>query len=227
MLAVASSLAPARLALCVRTAAVDGGDTSTRAAADAAMERYAAGDEAAFSTVFDLLAPRLHGYFLRQTRDSDAADDLTQQTLLKIHRARGQFIRGAAVTPWAFAIGRRLLIDDVRRRRRDLLAPDQEQAVDRASSEAATADQLIAAQETGERILTALLRLPASQREAFELIKQEGLTFVEAAETLGTTVAAVKLRAHRAYEALRVVLGDVLESGPTRGAEPRDREGKP
>jgi RNA polymerase sigma-70 factor (ECF subfamily) len=222
-----AALAPAYAALCVRTAAVDGRDNPTRVAADAAMERYAAGDEAAFSRLFDLLAPRLHGYFLRQTRDSDAADDLTQQTLLKIHRARGQFIRGASVTPWAFAIGRRLLIDDIRRRRRDLLAPDHEQAVDRASSEAATADELIAAQETGERIRGALRRLPASQREAFELIKQEGLTFVEAAETLGTTVAAVKLRAHRAYEALRGVLGDVLESQSPRDAHSTDREAKP
>jgi RNA polymerase sigma-70 factor (ECF subfamily) len=204
---------------CVRTAAVDGSERSARSAADAAMERYAAGDEAAFSTLFDLLAPRLHGYFLRQTRDADVADDLTQQTLLKIHRARGQFMRGAAVTPWAFAIGRRLLIDDVRRRRRDLLAPNHEETVDRASSEAPAADDLVAAQETSTRIRKALLRLPASQRAAFELVKQEGLTFVEAAETLGTTVAAVKLRAHRAYEALRVALGDVLErESPQRTA---------
>jgi RNA polymerase sigma-70 factor, ECF subfamily len=177
------------------------------------MERYASGDDAAFSTLFDLLAPRLHGYFLRQARDADTADDLTQQTLLKIHRARGQFIRGAAVTPWAFAIGRRLLIDHVRRRRRDLLAADEEETVNRAPAESAAADDLVAAQETARRIQTALSQLPATQRAAFELIKQEGLTVVEAAEALGTTVAAVKLRAHRAYEALRDVLGDVLAEG--------------
>jgi len=176
------------------------------------MERYASGDDSAFSTLFDVLAPRLHGYFLRQVRDADVADDLTQQTLLKMHRARGQFLRGAAVTPWAFAIGRRLLIDELRRRKRDMLSPDDE-TVDRAFSDSPTADQLVEAEETGARIRKELLRLPASQREAFELVKQEGLSFVEAAETLGTTVAAVKLRAHRAYEALRAVLGDVLEKG--------------
>jgi RNA polymerase sigma-70 factor (ECF subfamily) len=202
--------APACLPWCVTTARVEEKD-APRSLADAAMERYAGGEDSAFSTLFDLLAPRLHGYFLRQTRDADAADDLTQQTMLKIHRARGQFIRGAAVTPWAFAIGRRLLIDHVRFRRRDLLASDEDDKVDRASSEAPTADELVAAEETGRRIQTALLRLPATQREAFELVKQEGLTLVEAAEALGTTVPAVKLRAHRAYEALRRVLGDLLE----------------
>ena len=48
---------------------------------------------------------------------------------------------------------------------------------------------------------------------AFELVKQEGLSMAEAAAVLGTTVSAVKLRAHRAYEALRRVLGDAIGSG--------------
>jgi RNA polymerase sigma-70 factor (ECF subfamily) len=190
------------------------------------MERYAGGDDSAFSLLFDLLAPRLYGYFLRQTRDSDLADDLTQQTLLKIHRARGQFLRGAAVTPWAFAIGRRLLIDSVRRHKRDLLTSDDDQTVDRAASDAPNADDLVAAQETARRIQEALRHIPETQRVAFELVKQEGLTFVEAAEVLGTTVAAVKLRAHRAYEALRVVLGDVLEDAGSAPRRPGEGTGK-
>ncbi len=59
-----------------------------------------------------------------------------------------------------------------------------------------------------ERVLA---RLPAPNREAFELVKQEGLSHAEAAEVLGTTVSAVKLRAHRTYQALRSALGDVFE----------------
>jgi RNA polymerase sigma-70 factor (ECF subfamily) len=176
------------------------------------MDRYAAGDDTAFSTIYDLLAPRLYGYFVRQTRSADLADDLTQQTLIKIHRARGQFLRGAAVTPWAFAIGRRLLIDSLRRHRREVTPNDDDDTFERDLSDAPSADELVEAQETAHRIQRALLRLPASQRVAFELVKQEGLTFAEAAETLGTTVAAVKLRAHRAYEALRGILGDVLQN---------------
>jgi len=199
----------------VTTGGVDGSLEVSRLPADAAMDRYAAGDDAAFSTLYDLLAPRLYGYFLRQTRSGDLADDLTQQTLLKIHRARGQFLPGAAVTPWAFAIGRRLLIDSLRRHRREVTPNDDDDTFERVSSDAPSADELVAAQETAHRIQRALLRLPASQRVAFELVKQEGLTFAEAAETLGTTVAAVKLRAHRAYEALRGILGDVLQNeGP-------------
>jgi len=192
-----------------RTPAVDG-SSPKRSPADAAMDRYAGGDDSAFSELYDLVAPRLYGYFLRQTRDADASDDLTQQTLVKMHRARGQFLRGAAVTPWAFAIGRRLLLDSLRRNRREVSSAAADEALESALADAPSADQLVQAQETARRIQKELLRLPDSQRVAFELVKQEGLTFAEAAEVLGTTVAAVKLRAHRAYEALRAVLGDVL-----------------
>jgi RNA polymerase sigma-70 factor (ECF subfamily) len=57
-----------------------------------------------------------------------------------------------------------------------------------------------------------LAKLPETQRVAFELLKQEGLSVAEAAQVLGTTPAAVKLRAHRAYEALRRALGDAMSS---------------
>ena len=78
------------------------------------------------------------------------------------------------------------------------------------------ADEVVQAGELALRIQVILAKLPTSQRAAFELIKQEGLTVAEAAQVLGTTVAAVKLRAHRAYEALRAALGEIdagLEGG--------------
>jgi RNA polymerase sigma-70 factor (ECF subfamily) len=194
------------------------------------MDRYARGDDGAFSELYDLLAPRLYGYFMRQTHDADLADDLTQQTLVKIHRARGQFLPGAAVTPWAFAIGRRLLIDSIRRTRRDRLSSGDDDALDAAIADSPPADELVQARETARRIQRALLNLPDSQRIAFELVKQEGLSFAEAAEVLGATVAAVKLRAHRAYAALRAVLGDAPDVEPpdSQGARPtRDRRRSP
>jgi RNA polymerase sigma-70 factor (ECF subfamily) len=83
-------------------------------------------------------------------------------------------------------------------------------------SPARTADrpeQVLEAQQLARRLAGALSRLPDSQRTAFELLKQDGLTLAEAAEVLGVTVTAVKLRAHRAYESLRAVLGeDMVQS---------------
>lgn len=180
-----------------------------RGEADLAMERYSAGDGEAFARVYDALAPRLFAYLFRQTRDRSRAEDLLQQTMLHIHRARDRFIPGAQVTPWAFAIARRLLVDSLRRGSREVLSDDGE--VDAGPDRGPMADEVAQARELAIRVERVLAKLPQSQRTAFELIKNEGLSVAEAAEVLGTTVAAVKLRAHRAYEALRGALGDVLD----------------
>ena len=185
-----------------------------RAELDVAMERYASGDDAAFALVYDTLAPRLYGYLLRQTREGPRAEDILQQTLLQIHRARASFIPGAEVMPWAFAIARRLLVDSVRRGRRELLSVDGE--IDPGASREAGADDLVQARQLAARLDRELAKLPPAQRVAFELVKNEGLSMAEAAQVLGTTVAAVKLRAHRAYEALRAALGDAI-GGPEEG----------
>jgi len=179
-------------------------------AADLAMDRYAQGDDAAFGELYDLLAPRLLRYLRRQTGNEARAEDLVQQTLLRIHRARGRFLHGAAVVPWAFAIARRLLIDDLRYRKGDRLAAslDDETAPD-VPDDAPSAVDLVAASQLAQRIRRELANLPDAQREAFVLIKEEELSLAEAAAVLGTTVTAVKLRAHRAYQALRAALGDL------------------
>jgi RNA polymerase sigma-70 factor, ECF subfamily len=186
----------------------------SRTEADVAMDRYAAGDDAAFGLVYDALAPRLLGYLLRRTRDPEDAADLLQQTMLHIHRARGDFITGAEVTPWAFAIARRLLVDSVRR---GGPGPRSDSGgLDTRASEAPRADDLVHAHELSVCIERTLAQLPASQRMAFQLIKQDGLSLADAARVLGTTVGAAKVRVHRAYEALRAALAG-QEAGLRRG----------
>jgi RNA polymerase sigma-70 factor (ECF subfamily) len=111
--------------------------------------------------------------------------------------------------PWAFAIARRLVIDLVRRERR---APqiavrsgaDVVNFVDLASED----DHAVEDHELERLFACALARLPEAQRVVFELLKRDGLTLAEVAQVLGVTVTAVKLRAHRAYVALRTALGD-------------------
>jgi RNA polymerase sigma-70 factor (ECF subfamily) len=81
-------------------------------AADAAMERYAIGDDDAFAEVYAELAPRLFPFLRRYTSSAARAEDLLEQTFLEIHRGRSSFAPGAEVTPWAFEIARRLGILD-------------------------------------------------------------------------------------------------------------------
>ncbi len=175
-------------------------------AADQAMDRYAAGDDDAFEELYDLLSPRLYRYLLRQTRDRGRAEDLLQQTMLQIHCSRGRFMRGAEVTPWAFSIARRLLIDGIRRRKRETEANDCLSTMDPLSEPAS--DDLLHAKRVAEILERQLSQLPEAQRTTFEMIKQDGLSLREAADAMGTTVNAIKLRAHRAYVALRTSIAD-------------------
>lgn len=178
-------------------------EEASRRALTAAMDRHADGDESAFGEVYDALAPRLLAYFSRHSRAH--AEDLVQQTLLNMHRARAHFVRGADVVPWAFAIGRRLLID-ARRRARPAgdFAPIE--VLEAHPESAAMPDEVVATQQLADRLRTELDRLTEPQRAAFSLVREEGLSMAQAAEVLGTTEGAVKLRAHRASEALREVL---------------------
>jgi RNA polymerase sigma-70 factor (ECF subfamily) len=179
--------------------------------ADGAMERYSNGDNAAFAELYDAIAPRLLGFLRRATRDDREAEDLMQQTLLQIHRERGSFIPGARVMPWASTIARRLMIDSARRRRvEQRLFSDAPADEDRMTHELTTAtdaaEDLLLASRLEGRIQERLDALPETQRTAYQLLQQKGLSLKEAAEVLGTSVTAVKLRAHRAYEALRAVV---------------------
>ncbi len=188
---------------------------------DAAMDRYASGDDAAFGELYDGLAPRIYGYLVRQCRNPSSAEELTQQTFMHIHRARGHFLHGAAVLPWAFAIARRLFLDRLRKGRRELTTTSEEDAGELTIASGPSAESNFYAGQIATRVQAVLATLPESQRTAFELLKLEELSVAEAAEVVGATSAAVKLRAHRAYQALRAALGDIaLESANEWGDEP-------
>jgi RNA polymerase sigma-70 factor (ECF subfamily) len=165
------------------------------------MDRYADGDGDAFAVVYDVVAPRLAAYIHRNVHDRALGDDILQQTFLHMHRARSTFARGVEALPWAFAIARRLIIDSARLRR----GTPAHEPLDLARTAAVPdgGEARVYAHETARRIARELARLPPAQRQAFQLLKQEGLSLREAAGVLGTTVTAVKLRAHRALLALR------------------------
>jgi len=189
---------------------------SSDAAADRAMDRYASGDSAAFSELYDLLAPRLYAFLLRTTHSRWEAEDLVQQTMLKMHCARGRFIQGAGVVPWAFSIARRLMIDRARRTKVRGTVADPGDSGDVFAQLAAldlAADEVVHSKLLAKIIQQELDRLSPANRLAFELVKQDGLTHAEAAKVLGTTVMAVKLRTHRSCAALRAALNKSLNGG--------------
>jgi len=171
------------------------------------MERYVSGDTGAFDALYQRVGPQLLRYLMRMARDKALAEDLLQLTFLKVHRARAAYVKGAAPLPWLYAIAHRTFLDEARRRKRAKVrvgASDElpEQAANLRGEDARTAREPVDAEKL-DAVMRALEKLPNNQKQALLLTKLEGKSIAEAAEIAGTTAGAMKLRAHRAYRALR------------------------
>lgn len=169
------------------------------------MQRYCAGDAEAFRTLYAHLAPRLLAYLIGLIGERPAAEDLLQQTFLKIHSRRHVYVSGADPVPWMYTIAHRMFLDEARRRRRGRERTADHQPADepRAQLSGAAEGDADLARGLDPAMLAALQELPETLREALILTKVEGRTHREAAEIAGTTPGAMKLRAHRGYEKLR------------------------
>jgi len=174
------------------------------------MARYCDGDASAFRELYAAVSPRLYGYLVKMARHRSLADDLLQQTFLKVHRARAAYVRGADPVPWIYAIAHRTFIDETRKVKRAIVRVADgddlpEVGADIAGRTAGSVDEP-ADPTLVKEALDALAQLPEQQREAVVLTKLDGKSVAEAAEIAGTTVGAMKVRAHRGYEALRKLL---------------------
>lgn len=175
--------------------------------ASIAMARYADGDTRAFVEVYDELAPRLYHYLQKLARNEATAEDLLQQTFLRMHDARARFAPGAAVEPWAFSIARRLFIDWYRQCHTVVVTGLFND--DTLPTTEPDAEAILHGYELAQRLENILNRLPEQHREVFLLVREHGLSLSQAAEVLGITQLAVKMRAHRAYEGLRAAFDEV------------------
>ena len=186
------------------------------------MAKYQDGDAAAFRELYALVAPRLLGYLMKMAREKALADDLLQQTFLKVHRARGAYVRGADPLPWIYSIAHRTFIDETRKVKRAVVRVADEDIPEVAAGiDGVTADRRDEPRvdpELAREALDALAQLPEQQREAVVLTKLDGKSVAEAAEIAGTTVGAMKVRAHRGYEALRKLLGGRKAEPPRKVA---------
>lgn len=175
------------------------------------MEAYVAGDAEAFERLFRSLAPSVHAFFARSVGRGAVAEDLLQTTFLKIHAARGTWRSGERLRPWVFTIAARVRVDWLRRQRRGERErdEDEDEADVAAGVEAGPADPVVA-EERAERVRAALERLSEPQRVVLHLHRFEELSFAEIGRVLGITEGAAKLRAFRAYAALRRLLADLV-----------------
>ena len=182
---------------------------------DDVMSRYAAGNDAMFPELYRLVTPALARFVDRRLANKARLPDIVQETMLRVHRSRASFARGSAVMPWILSIARRQLVDEYRRdaRERKLRVGSTHQLAARAApATPPSAEEVIVAKQTVERLDRALATVPEAQRAAMRLVRGEGLSHADAARSLGTSALGVRLRTHRACRALREALS---EAGPT------------
>jgi RNA polymerase sigma-70 factor, ECF subfamily len=163
------------------------------------MERYQEGDPDAPGVLIRAISPGPLRFFRSQPVSREQADDLLQDTWLRIHRVRHSYRPGDPVLPWIYAIARRARVDGYRRAMR-IAAREQPLR----STDAATAHE--SPRHEPPSFETLVAALPDSQREVITMLKVSELTLEEVARATSSTVGAVKQKAHRAYTRLRALV---------------------
>jgi RNA polymerase sigma-70 factor (ECF subfamily) len=126
------------------------------------------------------------------------ADDLLQETWLRIHKVRHTYRHGEPALPWFYAIARHIRVDHYRK---SIRAAAGERELEEMSKGVSAA-----AHQAGE--LEALLApLSESQREVIAMLKVEGMSLEEVARAMSSSVGSVKQKVHRAYKKLRETIG--------------------
>ena len=152
---------------------------------------------------------RLLRYLLFLTGRKETAEDLFQETWLRVLERGRQYDGKWEFGAWLFAIARHLVID--LRKRKRLPEPlsgagEDVQPLEAEATTDASAFELLARREEGERLAAALARLPAVYREALVLRFQEDLALEEIAAVVDAPLSTVKSRLYRGLEALRELL---------------------
>ncbi|HEY9464147.1 MAG TPA: sigma-70 family RNA polymerase sigma factor [Vicinamibacterales bacterium] len=184
----------------------------------ALVGRLRHGDEAAFDAVYDAFNLRLFTFLLRLCGRHDVAEDLLEETWLRLVKHAHRLHADTRLGAWLFTVARNLHVSYVRSR----LIEDSTTAglmtlwpfsIDRTSPFEATA-----ANQLERRIERALASLPAASREVLLLVGVAGLDHSDAADVCGITPEALRQRLHRARALLaRALEADTREVKSTLG----------
>ncbi len=163
------------------------------------------GDAVAYGRLLHALLPALRGFVTSRLGDPSSVEDVVQNVLLSVHRARHTYRPERRYEPWFWTIARHAITYAQRSRALRLQREEPLEDTEVASQAHVTME---AALPLSPGMTRALGELPANQRQAVELLHVHQLSVVDAAARAGVTPGALKVRAHRGYRALRGILAD-------------------
>lgn len=156
-----------------------------------------------FEDVAEELSGPLRRYLERLVGNRATADDLLQETLLKIARALPEFEGRSSVKTWAFTIATRVATDHLRRPQNRTQMTEIDETVQVVDAET---DQKLVVDEMSSCMREVVDSLPEDYRTALVLHDLEGQTATQVAEIAGCSIATAKIRIHRARRRLKQAL---------------------
>lgn len=169
------------------------------------MERLIGGQQSALDQLLQRYKRSLYAFALRSVQRPSVADDVFQETFLRVYRKRKTFQKGARFRPWLFQICLNLCRDHHRKVKRrqevelseEAVGQDQRPGPEERAQKAAEAD----------RVRDAISHLPEKHRSVLILTQYEGLSQQEAAAALGIPEGTVRSRKFKAIRTLAKLLG--------------------
>ncbi|MBI1181194.1 MAG: sigma-70 family RNA polymerase sigma factor [Alphaproteobacteria bacterium] len=171
------------------------------------MAAAQAGDRAAYDRLLRDCVPVIAAAARGRGVSADSVDDVVQETLLAVHRARHTYDPGRSFTAWLRTIAERRAIDVLRRHgRRRAREVHEPGAYDIHADESAVTDSGLDAAERDGRLRAAVDGLPDGQREAVLEVALKDRSLAEAEAVTGRSAGALKVSLHRALKTLRARL---------------------
>lgn len=172
----------------------------------AIVERLRQGSPDAFDAVYDAFNTRLFTFLMRLARRRDVAEDLLEETWLRLVKHASRLRPDTRLAPWLFTVARNLHVSFSRSRMLEDSATAGLIALWPFSAERTSPFEAAAASELEARIERALAVMPAASREVLLLVGVAGLDHSDAADVCGITPEALRQRLHRARDLLSKAL---------------------
>jgi RNA polymerase sigma factor (sigma-70 family) len=165
---------------------------------EAVMRRVCAGDVDQLGVLFERHYTRVHALCYRLTRRADVAEDLVQETMLRVLRYRASFRGDASFRTWLYRLAYNVCHDHWERTRRNDDTVELSDQLSSASGELPTDDRQVLLEQAMER-------LAPDRRAVLVLSRYEDMSYDDIARVLECTPAAARVRAHRALNELREI----------------------
>lgn len=184
---------------------------------EALMVRYQQGEVRAFEILLTRHRKPVYNFILRFVQSRELAEDLLQETFLRVIKSAGNYQRQAKFTTWLYTIARNLCVDQSRRAKhrkaQSLDAPlsssaDSGTLLDVVAGDAMPSDRLAVSSEIQQTLQRALANLSEDQREVFLMREFLDMPFKDIAEVVGASENTVKSRMRYALEKLRLELDE-------------------